>query len=120
MPLNVGKASEFESAGQKVVAAGEREVGIFAIDGKLVGWYNECPHMGGPVCQGKIFAKVIEPLDSERRSWAQGHHPTDRNIVCPWHGVEFDIRTGVVPANPRMRLKSAKVEVIDGDVYLHI
>ena len=120
MPVNVGKAVDFEAAKQKIVSVGEREVGRFAIDGKLAGWLNECPHMGGPVCQGRIFARVLEPLDAERRSWAQSHSETDMNIVCPWHGVEFDLRTGQVPANPRMRLKAVKLQVIDGDVYADI
>ncbi len=120
MPVNIGKASDFETAGKKVVAVGDKEAGIFAVDGRLIGWLNECPHMGGPVCQGKLFARVVEPLDAERRSWAQAHHPSDQNIVCPWHGVEFDVRTGKVPANPRMHLKAIRLEVVDGDVYAHL
>jgi nitrite reductase/ring-hydroxylating ferredoxin subunit len=120
MPTRIGSAAELQAAGRKVVAIGEREIGVFYIDDGFVGWYNECPHMGGPVCQGHVFNRVIEPLGENQSSRVQLHHPTDRNIVCPWHGVEFDLRTGRVPANPAMALRAARVEVLDGDVYLHV
>ena len=40
------------------------------------------------------------------------------NIVCPWHGMEFDIRTGVFPGNKDMYLEGATVQVQNGDVLL--
>ena len=40
------------------------------------------------------------------------------NIVCPWHGMEFDIRTGKFPGNHAMALIGADVQVQGGDVYV--
>jgi nitrite reductase/ring-hydroxylating ferredoxin subunit len=41
-------------------------------------------------------------------------------VVCPWHGFEFDIRTGVHPGNPKARLRKMKVAVSDGDVIITV
>lgn len=120
MPINIGSAADLQKAGRKIVSVDNTEIGVFFIDDAFVGWYNYCPHMGGPVCQGTIYKRVTEPLNEDRSSYAYDHHPTAINIVCPWHGVEFDIRTGQVPANPAMKLRSARVEIIDGDVWLHV
>ena len=37
---------------------------------------------------------------------------------CPWHGWEFDIATGVVPAFPERRVKTWPVTVVDGVVVV--
>ena len=38
---------------------------------------------------------------------------TKLHVVCPWHGFEFDIRTGVHPGNSKARLRKMKVAVSD-------
>jgi nitrite reductase/ring-hydroxylating ferredoxin subunit len=40
------------------------------------------------------------------------------NIVCPWHGYEFDLRTGRHPGNPSARLRRVEIRLRDGDVYV--
>ena len=42
------------------------------------------------------------------------------NIVCPWHGYEYDLRTGCHQGNAAVRLKAYKVSVRDGAVYVDI
>ena len=43
-----------------VVEVDGTAVGVFCLDGKFTAFENVCPHMGGPVCQGKIIARVQE------------------------------------------------------------
>ena len=57
--------------------------------------------MGGPACQGKMIAKVDEVIAEDRTSKGMAFSKTKMHVVCPWHGFEFDIRTGVHPGNPR-------------------
>jgi nitrite reductase/ring-hydroxylating ferredoxin subunit len=40
------------------------------------------------------------------------------HVVCPWHGYEFDVRTGVHPGNPRARLRKIAVRVSGDDVIV--
>jgi nitrite reductase/ring-hydroxylating ferredoxin subunit len=72
-----------------------------------------CPHQGGPMCDGLIKG-TMEP--SPRNEYQFGH---DGEVVaCPWHGYEFDARTGEsVNGVIRGRLGAYLVEVRDGDVY---
>ena len=40
------------------------------------------------------------------------------HIVCPWHGYEFDLKTGRHPGSARHRLRKANLEITDGEVYV--
>ena len=115
----VAKDNEIAEGQRRVIAAGDAEVGVFRIDGELIAWRNHCPHQGGPVCQGRLLRRVEERLDGDKRSL--GIHFADNalNIVCPWHGYEFDVRTGrhVGLALDPVRLAAVKSKVRDGAIY---
>ena len=66
--LFVAGADEIAEGGRKVVETGGVEIGVFRSNGEYFAWRNECPHQGGPVCQGVMVRKVEERLDSERKS----------------------------------------------------
>ena len=81
--------------------------GVFKVDGQLVAWHNECPHRSGPVCQGRIYKRVIEPIagDGTVRELAYDENVT--NIVCSWHGYEFDLKTGANQGYDKIKLRKA-------------
>ena len=107
--------------GSRLVAQFEKvAVGIFRLNGHLHAWENTCPHMGGPVCQGTILPRVIEPLSDSKASTGFAFDQTDMHIVCPWHGFEFSIVTGRHAANASVRLRPLSVNEIDGDVYVEL
>jgi nitrite reductase/ring-hydroxylating ferredoxin subunit len=116
----VGRLEEFEEGSRKVVSCDGTEIGVFMIGGELVGWYNQCAHLGGPVCQGKIYSRVLEPMDEIGRTRMLQYDEERKNIVCPWHGWEFDLKTGQHPGSEKFRLRKAEVEVSDGQVYVHV
>jgi nitrite reductase/ring-hydroxylating ferredoxin subunit len=76
--------------------------------------------MGGPACQGKIMPKVEEVIADDHTSKGQVLSKTQKNIVCPWHAYEFDMRTGIHAGNPKVRLRAMKVHVADGDVIVSL
>ena len=41
---------------------------LFRVGKKVVAYKNECPHYGGPVCQGKIFRQTEEELGIDKTS----------------------------------------------------
>jgi nitrite reductase (NADH) small subunit len=114
----VGKQSEFEDRGRKVIARGDLEIGVFRVNGSFYAYENRCPHVRGPVCQGRILPRVEEVLNDDKTSRGQKWSDTDVHIVCPWHGWEFDLATGRHPGNPQMRLKSFNVTIKDDEVYV--
>jgi nitrite reductase/ring-hydroxylating ferredoxin subunit len=67
-----------------------------------------------------MIAKVEEDIAPDRTSKGMIFSKSKLHVVCPWHGFEFDIRTGVHPGNPKARLRKVKVAVADGDVVVTV
>ena len=98
----VARADEIAPGQRKIVDVGGRSIGIFNIAGEYFALRNRCPHQGGPLCLGLLMA----PL----RSTGPGEyeHGGARDIIrCPWHGWEFEVRTGRSWCDPeRTRVRS--------------
>ncbi|MET0285862.1 MAG: Rieske (2Fe-2S) protein [Polyangiales bacterium] len=54
-------------------------VAVFAVEGKLCATQARCTHKGGPLSEGTVEGHVL---------------------TCPWHGAQFDLRTGEVLRGP--------------------
>lgn len=96
------------------------ELGLYAYRDQVRAWHNFCPHQGGPVCQGKTMPRTIQRVREDNKGAVPAFSETDRNIVCPWHGFEFDILTGRHPSCASMRLSPVPVRVVDGAVVVTI
>jgi len=64
IPLHEGRA----------VSAAGREIAIFHLVDRFLTVDNQCPHKGGPLCDGIISGTAV---------------------VCPLHGRRFDLETGL-------------------------
>lgn len=72
-----------------------------------------CPHQGGAMCDGLIKG-TMDP--SSPNEYQFGHD--GEVVVCPWHGYEFDVRTGEsVGGVIRGRIGAYPVQVRGGYVY---
>jgi nitrite reductase (NADH) small subunit len=118
--VNIGPASEIADPGRKIIGFENFEVAVFKVGGEFFAYLNHCPHMGGPACQGKMIAKVEEINAEDRTSQGMMFSKTKLHVVCPWHGFEFDIRTGRHPGNSKARLRPMKVAVSGGDVIVTV
>jgi nitrite reductase (NADH) small subunit len=118
--INIGATTEFNDPGRKIIGFDRFEVAVFKLDGEFFAYLNQCPHMGGPACQGRMLAKVEEVIADDKTSKGMAFSKTRMHVVCPWHGFEFDIRTGQHPGNPRARLRKMDVRVADGDVLVRV
>ena len=88
----VGTAADIPEGGKLVVACGSAEIGIFRVGGELFAWHNSCGHRQGPVCQGRLFRRVIEPVADDGTVRALAYARRQTHIICPWHGYEFDMQ----------------------------
>ena len=61
-----------------------------------------------------------EVLDEEQRSKGFRFVEEDVHVVCPWHGFEFNIKTGAHPGDAKTRLNGFEVELRDGAVYVRV
>jgi len=59
-----------------------------------------------------------EGEDDDRTIRAQQYDPSETNIVCPWHGYEYSIKTGCHQGNSRVRLRKAELTIREGEIYV--
>jgi nitrite reductase (NADH) small subunit/3-phenylpropionate/trans-cinnamate dioxygenase ferredoxin subunit len=81
------------------VAVGDRLIAIFRHQGKLYAINDSCLHMGASLAEG---------------------HVQDGIVTCPWHAWRFCIRDGTWCDNPRIKVESYSVRVVDGDIQVGV
>ena len=117
---HAGRLDELKERGRLLVKCGDAEVGIFLVDGELYAWHNECAHRGGPVCQGRVLKRVIEPVASDGSVRGLQYDAEDTHIVCPWHGYEFHLADGCHVIDKRLRLKKYNVVERGDEIFVTV
>jgi len=108
----VSKAQDIDEGGHLVVDINGRSVGVFHVGGEWYALLNRCPHRGGPMCEGLLVSYLESDKPGEVR-----YDPSRKLLECPWHGWEFDIKTGQSYFDPaRTRLRRYPVAVQSGEV----
>jgi nitrite reductase (NADH) small subunit len=110
----VGKTSDVAPGKHLLVKVNSLEIGIYNVGGDLYAFHNMCPHQFGPACAGPVGGKVICNSDT---GWQMDFVRDGEILVCPWHGMEFDLKTGQCLTLKQMRLRSFPIRV-DGDEIL--
>ncbi|MFL5802061.1 MAG: Rieske (2Fe-2S) protein [Roseiflexaceae bacterium] len=104
----VATVEEIPPGGRKIVEVAGRSIGVFNLGGVFFALRNRCPHQGGPLCSGSLGGLISAPRPGEYHYSRAGEM-----LRCPWHGWEFDIRTGQSwfdPARVRVRRYEVTVE----------
>jgi nitrite reductase (NADH) small subunit len=86
-----GEAKEF-SCGDKIIC-------IAKLNGVFSAMDNVCLHRGGPLGQGTV----------------EGN-----KIVCPWHGWQWDPKTGESANNPSAKVAVYPLQIENGDVMIEL
>jgi nitrite reductase (NADH) small subunit len=97
--LKVSQVSELPAGTVKEIAAGGMTYALCNLDGKLHCLGGVCPHAGGPLGEGML---------------------SGNNVVCPWHGFEFDCRTGANDIDEEMQVATYAVVVEDGEILIDV
>jgi nitrite reductase/ring-hydroxylating ferredoxin subunit len=118
--IYVAKVSDFDENDHRVVRSGELEIGVIHRGGQFYAYNNYCVHQGGPATEGMIIAKVEERIGPGGISTGMAFSEDEIHFVCPWHGYEYDLRTGECAADRRMRLRKFDVVTKDGNVFVVI
>lgn len=85
----VATTSEIAPGGNKVVTIGGRELVVWNINGEYFCLLNRCPHEGAPMSKSACVAVLHADEPGRFRRSRVGEM-----LRCPWHGWEFDVRTG--------------------------
>ena len=106
----VAPTSEIPPGTRKLVTVKGRPIAIFNLGGEYFGLLNRCPHQGGSLCEGATTGLLESPVPGKYFYTRKGEI-----LRCPWHGWEFDIRTGQSYCDPeRIRTKSYPVQATSG------
>jgi 3-phenylpropionate/trans-cinnamate dioxygenase ferredoxin subunit len=111
----VAEVEEIPPGERKIVEIGGRSIGVFNVAGEFYALRNTCPHQGGPLCQGRLTGFVMARVPGEYTYTRKGEI-----LRCPWHGWEFDVKTGQSwfdPMQTRVRAYPVTVEsrIVEGD-----
>lgn len=103
----VARLREFPPGSRRIVDVAGRSIGVFNIRGELIALRSSCPHQGAPLCLGIVLGRTDASRPFEVK------YLDDQDVIkCPWHGWEFDIRSGRSVFNPhRVRVRSYEVTV---------
>ena len=101
--IDVAPADEFPPGSFKLVVAGPGEfVGVYNCGGTLYAIEDRCSHDDGPLCEGDW---------DEESCW----------VVCPRHGSQFDLATGVPRSLPATEpVPTFPVKVVNGSVVVEL
>jgi nitrite reductase/ring-hydroxylating ferredoxin subunit len=115
----VAKASELKDGDRRIVTSGKHEVGVFFKDGAYYAYSNYCVHSGGPACEGLIVNKVLDVINEDRTYEGQTFGD-EVHFACPWHGYEYELKTGVFVGDRRLKLRKYDVVKRGDDVFVVI
>jgi nitrite reductase/ring-hydroxylating ferredoxin subunit len=94
--VKVATTDEIPPGEMKIVEVDGTDVVVANVGGEFVAFSNVCTHRGGPLGEGLLMGDVVE---------------------CPFHGGQFNVRTGeVVKAPPSEPLPTYRVQVDGSDV----
>ena len=114
----VGHRHDFDAGARKLLAVDGREIGVLNHEGQFYAYENRCVHQGGPVCEGRILGRVELVLDDEQKVLGERFSETEIHLICPWHGYEYDLRTGECAADRRLRLQRYEVVEKGDEIYV--
>jgi nitrite reductase/ring-hydroxylating ferredoxin subunit len=115
----VAKASDLKDGDRRIVVSGKHEVGVFFKDGQYYAYTNYCVHAGGPACEGILVNNVVDILNPDQTYEGQtfGDHV---HFACPWHGYEYDLKTGECIGDRRLKLRRYNIVKRGDDVFVVI
>lgn len=106
----IAQIDELPPGARKLVTIDGRPIAVFNIKGEFFGLMNRCPHQGASLCEGPLIGLARSQNPGEIEYTKLGEI-----IRCPWHGWEFDVRTGQSYCDPRrFRVKAYAAQVEAG------
>lgn len=110
----VGTVDDIPPGSRKVILVNGREIGVFNVNGEFFAVLNRCPHQGGPLCSGRQTGFLVAPTPGDYQLSRPGEV-----IRCPWHGWEFDLRSGQSWCEPsKVRVRRYDVSVESGETLV--
>ncbi len=98
--IKVAKLDDLEDGDLMAVEVDGEPVCLAKVDGEVYAFTDNCTHISGPLNEGELDDDVL---------------------TCPWHGAQFNVRTGKVLRGPaRQDIQTYAVLVDNDDILVSI
>ena len=97
MEVSVAKVDDVRPGTVTRVQAGDHEIALARIDDEFCATQGHCLHLQGPLGHGELDGFVL---------------------TCPWHGWQYDVRTGLNEFDHAIALETYDVRIEDGEVKI--
>jgi nitrite reductase (NADH) small subunit len=97
--IRVAAVADFAPGCSRELVAGGRIVAVFRVGDEFHALDGICPHQGGPLGKGSLSGCIV---------------------TCPWHGWQFDVRTGQHQVNRTLRHSCFPVRVDGEDLFVDL
>ena len=95
----VARVDEIPVGQGRVIKVKGKNVALFNVAGRFYAINNICPHEGGPLAKGKLKGHIVS---------------------CPWHDLQFDVRSGFGTEGGGYCVASYQVRVESEQVYVSL
>jgi nitrite reductase (NADH) small subunit len=95
----VGRVEDIPPGTIRAVEVDEQEIAIASVGGEFYATQGHCLHLSGPLGEGRLEGKTLS---------------------CPWHGWQYDVRTGKNEFDHAIQLQTFEVKIEGGEVKVAI
>jgi nitrite reductase/ring-hydroxylating ferredoxin subunit len=78
-PVDIASSDELKRDQMKLIRIADRRIVLARTENGYVAFDDRCSHRGGSLAGGSLICGAVQ---------------------CPWHGSQFDVRSGAVKAGP--------------------
>ncbi len=96
---NVARVEDVPPGTITAVEVDGHAIAIANVGGEFFATQHACLHLGGPLGEGRLEGKTLS---------------------CPWHGWQYDVRTGKNEFDHAIRLQTFDVKVEGGEVKVAV
>jgi nitrite reductase/ring-hydroxylating ferredoxin subunit len=97
--VTVARADDLAPGEMRRVQAGEDEIALARVGDEFYAVQGACLHLKGPLGDGRL---------------------QDHVLTCPWHGWQYDVRTGKNEFDLAIQLRTYDVRVENGEVRIAV
>jgi nitrite reductase/ring-hydroxylating ferredoxin subunit len=95
----VARVDELPPGSLRKVQVGDEEIALAHCDAGVYAVQHACIHLHGPLAEGHLEGCVL---------------------TCPWHGWQYDVRTGKNEFDHAIQLRMYETQVVDGEIRIRI
>jgi nitrite reductase (NADH) small subunit len=97
--VTVARVEDVPDGTVRKVEAGGEKIALAHCDGGFYATQGACLHLKGPLGEGRLDGCVL---------------------TCPWHGWQYDVRTGQNEFDLAIQLRTYDVQVENGEVRVRV